>query len=41
MFVGNGVSEQFIGINANEGGRGDRLIASEDTLRTQISDHIS
>ena len=39
--MSNGVSEQFTRINADEGARRDRLIASEDTLRIQISDYVS
>jgi len=39
--MSNGVSEQFTRINADEGARRDRLIARKDTLRIQISDHIS
>jgi len=38
--MSNGVSEQFTRINADEGARGDLLIASKDTLK-QISDDIS
>ena len=39
--MSNDVREQFTRINADEGAHKDRLIASEDTLRIQISDHIS
>jgi hypothetical protein len=39
--MSNGISEQFTRINANEGAHGNLLIASEDALRIQISDHIS
>jgi hypothetical protein len=39
--MGNGVSEQFTRINADEGARGDLLIASENALRVQISEYIN